>query len=121
MFYAHGEHFLPNTAFYYCNILIIFEVVCVFLLFAKLHIKSKVINLLALASFSCFLINVQLLGIIGFDWLAGKSLFGVLDGMLAELIGIYIVAFIAMNTWNFVTKPIFRYMIDKIRKYESEE
>lgn len=113
--------FLPNTAFYYCKPLIIIEGVCVFLLFAKLHIKSKAINILAPASFSCFLINGQLLRFIGFEWLAGKSLFGVLGGMLAELIGIYLVAFVAMNTWNFVTKPIFRHTFDKIPKYELEE
>ena len=113
--------FLPNTAFYYCNPLIIIEGVCIFLLFAKLHIKSKVINLLAPASFSCFLINVQLLGFIGFEWLAGKPLFGVLGGMLAEAIGIYLVAFVAMNTWNFVTKPLFSHTVDKIPEYGLEE
>ena len=93
--------FLPNTAFYYCNPLIIIEGVSIFLLFAKLHIKSKVINILASASFSCFLINVQLLGFIGFEWLTGNSWFKVIGIMLVEVTAIYLTSFIVMNIWKF--------------------
>ena len=112
---------MPNTAFIYCNPFIIIEGVCIFLFFAKLHLNSKIVNVLAPASFTCFLINIQFLGFIGFDWLTGKSFLEVIGIMSVEVIAIFLIAFIAMNIWNFVTKPIFYRTVDKISEYRLEE
>lgn len=112
---------IPSTALIYCNPFVIVEGSCIFLLFKKLQINNKIINLLAPASFTCFLINAYFLGYIGFDWIKENSLINIIGIMLVEVIAIYIIAFILMKIWDLATKPIFRHTFDKIPKYELEE
>lgn len=48
------EKALPNTALIYSNPILIIESICIFLIFAKMNVKSKFINTVAPASFTCF-------------------------------------------------------------------
>lgn len=48
---------LPKTAYNYSNPLVMGEVVVVFMIFANMDFKNKIVNMIAPASFTCFLIH----------------------------------------------------------------
>lgn len=53
--------FLSESAWNYCNIFVVFQAVCLFLLFKNMTIKSKVINFIAEYVFGIFLIHDRIL------------------------------------------------------------
>ena len=115
------QRILPRTAYHYSNPLVILEAVCLFLIFIKINIKSRIINLLSSASFTCFLINISLLKFFGFDWLFDKTFPTIIIGMIVEVFVIYLLAFFATLLWNLLMKRFFAFTINKIPTYYMED
>ena len=106
---------LPQTAWTYCNPIIILNACIDFIFFGRIRINSKVINSLARASFVSFLINVELLGFIGNQLFTEKS--PLLIILLLAIIFIYGISYFLMLIWNLITKPIFKYTINKLPNF----
>lgn len=106
--------FLPKTALMYSNPLIIAEAIVVFALSGKIQIQSNFINRVAPATFTCFLIQSKLLGIIVKLAENMKTLPRLILLLLGSVVGIYIVAFITMELWKLVMRCIGKYTVYKI-------
>lgn len=106
--------FFPGTAWIYCNIFVIVEATAIFILFAKLDIRSKAINILAQASFVCYLIQGNILQFIGDHYVIGKSFFEVIGILLFVVLVIYMLAFVIMEIWNLCVRKIYEFTVDKI-------
>ena len=104
---------LPKTAWMYCNPLVIIEAVVLFRAFESMRFRSRIINTIAPASLTCFLIQEHLLGCLNFDvirTLHPVLLFGVL---LAAAAGIYLAAFALMKLWNLLIRPVLK-LLDRL-------
>lgn len=105
---------LPDTAWMYSNPLVIFEAVIVFVVFAKMEFHNKVINAVAPASFTCYLINVPVLKTINELLEYGTVGPSIAGKMIVSVMVIYVVSVIIMLVWNCITKPIYHCIIKKI-------
>lgn len=105
---------LPGSAWNYCNPVLIMESCIIFLLFGRLEIESKAVNKVAKASFTCFLINLNILGYIGDRFIIGQSTVVVLVVLLIEMIAIYGLSIVVMLIWDAVTKPLFKMTIGRL-------
>ena len=96
-----------NTAYMYCNPIVILESVCVFCFFLKLKVNSTLINIIAPASFSCYLIHEKfLLAIFKLDLI--KDNVGIIYLMVISVIIIYILSFLIMKVWNAISWPFYK-------------
>ena len=91
----------------YCNPIVILESVCVFCFFLKLKVNSTLINIIAPASFSCYLIHEKfLLAIFKLDLI--KDNVGIIYLMVISVIIIYILSFLIMKVWNAISWPFYK-------------
>ena len=96
-----NHRFLPGIAWSYSNPLIILEACVVFLLFARMRFSSPLINRLAPAAFTCFLIHESLLHFIHpAAMVTGRHPAVALGLLLCTVAGIYLVSFGVMLLWN---------------------
>ena len=108
---------LPNTAFYYCNPFIIGEAFFLFKLFLGLKISNKLINYIAPASFTCFLIHGWILSRFSFDNIVEKNSFLMLLILSGIIILVYIISIILMKLWDCFFYYIFRKTKESHRIY----
>lgn len=105
---------LPQTAWMYCNPLIIVEAMIVFVLFGKIQVTSRTINRFASAAFTCFLVQSKLLEpIVGIAEEVESFPIMVLL-LFGSIVSIYIVAYAAKELWKWLTKIPFRYTTERI-------
>ena len=107
-----------DSALNYSNPILIIEGCLYFCLFGKLKISSKVINSLAKASFTSFLINSNILGFVGDRFIANKSTLVIVLALVFETLLIYGLGYVAMLLWNLISKPFFKLVINKIPIYK---
>lgn len=91
---------LPNTAWTYCNPILIIEACVIFLLFGKIRLQSKIVNTLAPASFVCYLLNLQILYRLHPDAIGEKNTLVMIVMLTAIAAGIYLVSWVVMLCWN---------------------
>lgn len=105
---------LPNTSWMYCNPIVILEAAILFLLFERMAFRSRVINRIAPAAFTCFLIHEAVLNRLGTDAIGTRPL-PVMIGLLVLIVaGIYVASFLVMTVWNWFMKIVFRDRLDRI-------
>lgn len=109
--------FIPGSAWNYSNPILIIESVVIFTLFGKIKISNKVINNVARASFTCFLININILGFFGERFYAGRSTFLIVCVLFAETLAIYVLSYVIMLIWNLITQPIIKHTLNKLPKH----
>lgn len=99
-----------SSARSYHNPVVIMLSVALFALFSKIKLHSSVINELAGAAFSCFLLHLLVIGRIhAVDYAQGS--FIVLFGhLLASIIGIYAISYVFYKIYDFVVSPIIDYL-----------
>lgn len=112
---------LPGTAYSYSNFMVILEAASIFSIFHKINIQNRAVNILAPASFTCFLLHDKVLVII-----SKKIDFGLppllLLGVLVLLVaGTYLLSFVVMLIWNAVTEPVYKLTIDRIPVIRADE
>lgn len=101
---------LPKTAYNYSNPLVIFEACVIFMLFAKMNFKQRIINIIAPASFTCFLIHGHFLSSFG-KYISIEDSFGYVMMLLGTcVISIYSISVVVMMIWN----AVFKHSISKI-------
>lgn len=110
--------FLPDTAFMYCNPIVIMEAVVLFLIFTKIKIESSLVNALAPASFTCFLIHLNILNFIGINSFKGIYDIRILYYLICLILFIYVFSFVLMLMWKFSTKHIFSKTLYKLDNFD---
>ena len=111
------RNILPDTAWIYCNPFLIIESFCIFVLFLKIKIHSNIINLLAPASFSCYLIHMAILKKIDFSILVNKSVLFLICHLLLTVVSIYCISWLVYYLYDKITSPVYK----KIRCCERKD
>ena len=108
------RNYLPNTAWIYCNPVLILESCIILTIFCKIKLKSNLINKLAPASFTCFLIQNNILRYIDCSGIADKNLLLMFIFLVIVLLGIYFLAYIVMNLFDFLYNLSINRIVEKI-------
>lgn len=104
----------PSVARSYCNPLVISLAVILFLLFKKINLKSKLINSLSKATFTCFLIHGVFLGKIGIAHFVNASPILLLLHIIVSAIGIFLISWVVWVIYDFITRKIFTLLSQKL-------
>ncbi len=99
----------------YCNPLVIAEAVAVFLLFRELKFHSRLVNVLAPASFTCFLLHSSLLEFFRIPTAVRQPVLQVLAHVLFTAITIYLVSWPAHMVYGAITNRPVRVLLKWLR------
>lgn len=98
-----------KTAWEYCNPLVIFAACLVFICFYKMDIKyNKVINKLAKASFTVYLLHNRILGVIGIQKFVNKNCFVMLLHIIVSIISIYLICWCVWWVYDKIMSLIYK-------------
>ena len=109
------RRFLPQTAWTYNNPIIILEACILIGIFGKIRLKSKVINTIAPAAFTCYLIHGSILGLLNDRISNAQSLPEVLGLLAACVIGIYAISVAVMKIWELLAGAVRKLTGNKIQ------
>lgn len=101
-----------QSAWCYHNPFIILMSVSCFILFLKKDIRSKYVNILAKASFLCYIFHTRIVGLIPWGDIMQRNVFVLLLYMLGFCVVAYLISWFLYVTYTFMTKKLF----DKINK-----
>lgn len=107
---------LPQTAWAYCNPLVIIEAVAFFLLFKELHISNKYINVASKAVFTCFLFHGYFVQKLSVSRLVQANVIIMLAYIVLAMLGIYLVCYCAYYIYDFVEKHVIKRMFKRFEK-----
>lgn len=107
--------FAGNTAWEYCNPIIIVQTIAIFLLFSKLHFTSKVVNTLSKGNFSVYLLMNLFLRQIseGIASAVQKPFYKMGLHLFLSIIAIYLICWMIGLLYDILTRPVF----DKLSQY----
>ena len=111
---------LPGTSWMYNNPVVIGEAVILFLLFRRMKFQNKIINKLAPASFTCYLIHEAILSLLDLTTIGASSTIKMAGLLVAVVIGIYGTSFMVMTIWNWLISLIFRDRLDRIPSISAQ-
>ena len=94
---------LPGTAWTYCNPFLIVESCCVFIFFLKCKFYSRVVNILAPAAYTSFLLHGVLIRRIDYASLEDKSMLYVMLHLGVTVACVYIICWAVYFIWKRVT------------------
>lgn len=106
------RHYLPHTAWIYNNPLLIFEACIVFTVFRRIRLNSNIVNHLASAAFTCFLIHSGFLNFIDCESIVEKNPIIMLVLLALIVIGIFMISYIVMLVWNLFLKLTIKRKLD---------
>lgn len=101
----------------YCNPLVILEAVALFLLFRNFHFHSKVVNALAKAAFTCFLLHSTLFPLYQIPQAVQLPAVMMVGHLLLTCVTIYLICWICSVVYGFVEIPILKltgFLVQKI-------
>lgn len=107
-----------KSAWEYCNPLVIIEAVAIFMLFKKMHFTSKIINSLATASYTSFLVHSYLVGKVRNEYIVQQNLFAMIFYIVIVVSGIYMVAWIINKIYSYIAEPVFKCIENFVHKTE---
>lgn len=105
---------IPNTAWSYCNPVLIIEAVCIFLLFLHIRLKNKYINCLAKAAFTCFLVHGVFVRGLNVAIAVSNSWIYMLCHLFGSAIAIYLLAYGMYHVFKLLEKVFLRRLLEKI-------
>jgi surface polysaccharide O-acyltransferase-like enzyme len=97
---------LPLSARAYSNPLIILMAICIFLLFSRIRLQSKAINLLARGAFSCYILHDVFLPHVDIEHVIHGNPFVLIGHVFACAIGIYLISFAIGFLYDLVSRPV---------------
>ncbi|SFT54050.1 Acyltransferase family protein [Selenomonas sp. GACV-9] len=106
--------FLPKTGYNYCNPLVILEAATLFLVIARLNFRSKMVNYIAPAAFTCYLIHTSVLKVVGKYIAAHSSGWRLMLMLFTMVIGVYMLSIVMMKVWQLLVKSLYCRTVDKI-------
>lgn len=108
--------FLKDTVYAYSNPVVILVSACTLKLFSTFKIKSKLINILAPAAFTCYLIHEKILRYYDFDRIITMPPGRMILELIGVIFGIYLISFIAYEIWKILTMPLRKFLWMKFEK-----
>lgn len=96
-----------RSAWEYCNPLIIYEATLIFRLFKQIHLRSKIINRLAKASFTVFLLQNVFISKLPVQSMVESNAVLMILYYLATIICIYIACWLIHEIYQFVSGIVF--------------
>lgn len=100
--------FSEKSAWEYCNPIMILQSILIFQLFKKMNLKyNAIVNRLAKACFTVFLLQNFFLGKVNIQNYVTKHFFIMLIHMIIVVVTIYIICWIIFEIYNFLTTPIY--------------
>lgn len=99
-----------RSAWVYHNPLVILSAVLLFHIFKNMHFSNKIINNLAAASFTCFLIHGKMLSYIGIQNAVESSTPMMLLHIAVSIPIIYFISWLAYTIYYFATNWFFHYL-----------
>lgn len=98
---------IEAVAWEYCNPLVILSAALTFIFFKNcLNFSNKYINLLARASFTCYLIHAMFYKCINIPKYVEAGVFPMLLHIILTAIVVYACSFAAWTVYNFVSRPV---------------
>ena len=91
---------LPDTAYNYSNPLVIIEAILILMFFAKNDFSNNIINFIAPASFTCFLIHNNIFDYLKKIVVIEDSFVFVIGLLCACVLGMYLLSILIMRVWN---------------------
>lgn len=110
--------YLPQIARSYCNIVVIATSIFCFLLFKEFTFKSKVINALSKAAFTCFLIHGAFLGLIGIERFVNANPLILVLHIAVSVLVIFLISFGVWKVYDLVTAPVFKALSLKLTRID---
>ncbi len=107
-----------NRILTYSNPLLIIEASALFLLFKKIILRSKVINILASGSFMTYLLHGYFLKVVSIKNIVNENILYVLTRTLAILIGVYLVCFICSIIYDRTVSAV---LLKRIKLYFKDK
>ena len=105
-----------TKAWYYNNPLCIGTAAAILYIFKDMHFSSKVINTLAGAAFTCFIVHSYFIKYAAIESFAAKPLYILIPHQFATALGIYLIAFVIHTIYHFVFDRPFKLLSAKIDK-----
>lgn len=100
-----------STATEYCNPVVIISAIVIFLLFQNTNMKdSKIINRLAQASFTVFLLHSYFLPYVGIDKVANLSLDVLIGHLVITCVAIYTICYLIYIMYAKATSSFFKFL-----------
>lgn len=104
-----------KSAWEYCNPIVIFIAVQIFLMFKEMEIScNRVINRCASASFTVYLIHNNFLGIIGIEEFVQRNAVVMLLHLFLSVLLIYLIGWAVYELYERCTRPIYKALTKKI-------
>lgn len=114
-----GGKWFPQTAWSYCNPLVIMEAVAAFLLFRQLQFSSLIINALSKASFTCFLFHNLLLGKLQIKLAVQQSPGYMVLHILTSAVALFLISWIVYVVYDFCAGFLLRPLQKLLKKIST--
>lgn len=109
----HEQH----SSWAYCNPLVVIEAVLVFQIFRNISIEhNRIINRLAGASFSVYVIHTKIIGHIGIEHFVNKNIVIILAHLLCCCVVIYLVSWVLFEVYSILMEPWVQYLQQNWKK-----
>lgn len=122
--WGHIPSYLPegaSSARSYHNPVVILLAVTLFVVSCKLKIKSRIINELAKAAFTCYLLHLFIIGQIHASIYAQESFFVLCLHIFGSLLLIYLMSYVFYKLYDFAFSPLTRWLNRYALSYSSED
>ncbi len=106
-------HYPDNVALEYCNPFVILSSVLLVVFFERLPMNNRVINKLATASFTCFMINIPIINKINVHGMVSGPLFKMVMYLIGLAAFIYFVSWIFECIYGLAEKGVCRLLLMK--------
>lgn len=101
-------YFTERSAWEYCNPLIIFEAMIIFVLFSRLKVGvNKIINNFSDAVFTVFLLHQVFVPYLNIEKFVNSNTFIMIFHIFSSMIGIYLICWCVHKVYQWITNPIF--------------
>lgn len=107
---------LPQTAWGYCNPLVIMEAVAVFLLFKQLRIQNRFINIAAKSVYTCFLFHGYFVQQLPVSKFVEENVLILLSYIMISVLSIYFICWCAYCIYDVLEKYVLRKILKVLDK-----
>lgn len=112
-YFLHTASLVEYNAFSYSNPFVLLISFLALLLFSKWSFKNRIINVLAKASFVCYILHLSILPHLHIEQFARSGGIGLFVHLLLSVVAIYIVSWVAWRILELVLSPFMK----KIKNY----
>lgn len=111
-------HHSQHSSWAYCNPLLVIEAVLVFQIFRNFRIKeSKIINRLASASFSVYILHTKVIRYVNTAAFVNRNPLVMVAHLVGCCLALYLISWIVFEIYSLIEKPIYSKISQHWKKY----